>query len=133
MTERNHKSILLNYYVVYATSSTTLDTTLTFSNVVHYVRHPKWNYFISKVSYVVIVIRICILKCVFKQCICNKYCVSVFYYFYLKKKKKNLHRVRDSNSLPQRYLIPWCAPLSMSPRGILTSEEIESLLNSLIY
>src|SRR6218665_2586755 len=36
------------------------------SNVVHYVRHPKWNYFVSNVSHVVVVNRNYMLKCYLK-------------------------------------------------------------------
>src|SRR6218665_1677826 len=62
-----------------------------------------------------------------------EYWVSVFYYFCLKKKKKNLHPARDSNSIPQRYLVPCLASLSIAPHSILASVELKLLLNSLIY
>src|SRR6218665_2555061 len=107
------RNVVLRY--IYATSSTTLDTTLAFSNVVHYVRHPKWNYFVSNVSHVVFVNRNYMLKCC------------------LKKKKKNLHPARDSNSIPQRYLFPCCASLSTAPHGILKLIELKLLLKSLLY
>src|SRR6218665_1059918 len=61
------------------------------------------------------------------QCI-----LSVCILFLFKKENTNLHPVRDSNSIPQRYLFPGCASLPIAPQGILASVDLRKLSNSLL-
>src|SRR6218665_2502232 len=58
--------------------------------------------------------------------------MSVCILFLFKKENKNLHPVRDSNSVPQRYLFPGCASLPIAPQRILACVELRKLPISLV-